>query len=54
MDDRQRNEQRAYEREARQWPRGNRLSVVPMDAGNLGKENDFRDLKQQPKKEQKK
>ena len=49
-----RNEQRAYKREREQWPRGNRLSVVPMDAGNLGRENDFRDLKQQPKKEQKK
>jgi hypothetical protein len=39
MDDRQRNEQRAYERECEQHPRGNRLSVVPMDANNLGRDN---------------
>lgn len=39
MDDRQRAEERACERERELYPRGNRLSIVPMTAANLGHEN---------------
>ena len=39
MDEYMRNHDRAYEREREQWPCGNRLSIQPMDARNLGRDN---------------
>jgi hypothetical protein len=52
MDEYMTRHDREYLRDIERNPRGERLTVTPMDANNLGQPNDFRELKLQPKKKE--